>query len=120
MALFGANGRLRGNGSASGLAVGARLRLAISLAGLAMGYQAGSAQYFYWTGPGVAIEDLPVAPAASDPNMEHPMIWTMVIILVVLWLLGFISGSVGSLIHILLVIAIIVVLIRVIQGRRPI
>lgn len=49
------------------------------------------------------------------------MLWTIVIILLVLWLLGLVSGfTVGGLLHILLVVAIIVVLIRVIQGRRPI
>lgn len=49
------------------------------------------------------------------------MLWTIVIILLVLWLLGLVSGfTVGGLLHILLVVAIIVVLIRVIQGRKPI
>jgi hypothetical protein len=47
------------------------------------------------------------------------MLWTIVVILLILWLLGFLALDVGALIHILLVIAIIVVLIRVIQGRRP-
>lgn len=47
------------------------------------------------------------------------MLWTIFIILLVLWLLGFVSGyTLGGFIHILLVIAIVVVLIRVIQGRR--
>ena len=46
--------------------------------------------------------------------------WTIFIILMVLWLLGFISGqTIGGFIHILLVLAIVVVLIRVIRGRRP-
>jgi hypothetical protein len=49
------------------------------------------------------------------------MLWTIVLILLVLWLLGLVSGTtVGGLIHLLLVIAIIVVLIRVISGRRPV
>lgn len=49
------------------------------------------------------------------------MLWTIVVILLVLWLLGMVSGTaIGGLIHLLLVIAIIVVLIRVIQGRRPV
>jgi hypothetical protein len=49
------------------------------------------------------------------------MLWTIVIILLVLWLLGLVSGyTIGGLLHILLVVAIIVVLIRVIQGRRPV
>jgi hypothetical protein len=49
------------------------------------------------------------------------MLWTIFVILVILWLLGLISGhTIGGFIHILLVIAIVVVLIRVIQGRRPV
>jgi hypothetical protein len=48
------------------------------------------------------------------------MLWTIVVILLILWLLGFLALDVGALIHILLVIAIIVVLVRVIQGRRPV
>jgi hypothetical protein len=48
------------------------------------------------------------------------MLWTIAVILIVLWLLGLVSGyTMGYFIHILLVIAIIVVLVRVIQGRRP-
>ncbi len=48
------------------------------------------------------------------------MLWTIFVILLILWLLGFVSGyTIGGFIHILLVIAIVVVLIRIIQGRRP-
>jgi hypothetical protein len=46
------------------------------------------------------------------------MLWTIVVILVVLWLLGFLVHVGGSLIHLLLVIAVIVVIINLIQGRR--
>lgn len=47
------------------------------------------------------------------------MLWTIFVILMVLWLLGFVSGyTIGGFIHILLVIAIVVVLIRVIQGKK--
>ena len=46
------------------------------------------------------------------------MLWTICVILLILWLLGFLSHVGGGLIHILLVIAIVVVLIQVIQGRR--
>ena len=47
------------------------------------------------------------------------MLWTICVILIVLWLLGMVTSyTMGGLIHILLVIAIIVVLIRVIQGRK--
>lgn len=47
------------------------------------------------------------------------MLYTIAVILVVLWLLGMVtSASAGGLIHILLVIAIVVVLLRVISGRK--
>ena len=49
------------------------------------------------------------------------MLWTIFVILVVLWLLGMVSSyTLGGFIHILLVLAIGIVLIRVIQGRRPV
>jgi hypothetical protein len=48
------------------------------------------------------------------------MLWTIVVILLILWLLGFLAFDVGALIHILLVIAIIVVLLQVIGGRRAV
>ena len=46
------------------------------------------------------------------------MLWTICVILLILWLLGFLTHVGGGLIHILLVIAIVVVLVQVIQGRR--
>jgi Family of unknown function (DUF5670) len=47
------------------------------------------------------------------------MLWTIAVILVVLWLLGLVTSyTLGGFIHVLLVIAIVVVLINVIQGRR--
>ncbi len=47
------------------------------------------------------------------------MLWTIAVVLILLWLLGLITSyTMGGLIHVLLVIAIVVVLIRVIQGRR--
>lgn len=49
------------------------------------------------------------------------MLWTIFVILLVLWLLGMVSSyTLGGFIHILLILAIAIVLIRVIQGRRPI
>jgi len=49
------------------------------------------------------------------------MLWTIVVVLVVLWALGLVtSTTMGGFIHLLLVLAIVVVLIRVIQGRRAI
>ena len=48
------------------------------------------------------------------------MLWTIAVILVILWLLGFVTSyTMGGFIHVLLVIAIVVVLIRVITGRKP-
>lgn len=48
------------------------------------------------------------------------MLWTIFVILLVLWLLGLVSSyTLGGYIHILLIIAIVVLLIRIIQGRRP-
>ena len=47
------------------------------------------------------------------------MLYTIAVIMVVLWLLGLVSSyTMGGLIHILLVIAIVVVLLNIIQGRR--
>ncbi len=49
------------------------------------------------------------------------MLWTIAVILLVLWLLGLVSSyTIGGFIHVLLVVAIIVVLLNVIQGRRVI
>jgi hypothetical protein len=49
------------------------------------------------------------------------MLYTIAVVLILLWLLGFVSAyTMGGLIHILLVIAVVIILIRVISGRRPI
>ncbi len=48
------------------------------------------------------------------------MLWTLAVVLIILWLLGFVTSyTMGGFIHILLVIAIVVVLVRIIQGRKP-
>jgi fatty acid desaturase len=53
------------------------------------------------------------------PNKEATMLWTIFVILLVLWALGLLTGyTMGGVLHALLVIAIIVVLIQVFQGRR--
>ena len=47
------------------------------------------------------------------------MLWTIAVVLIVLWLLGLVSSyTMGGFIHILLIIAIVVVLIRIIQGKK--
>jgi hypothetical protein len=48
------------------------------------------------------------------------MLWTIALILIVLWLAGFTLKIGAGLIHILLVIAVIVILYRLISGRRPV
>jgi hypothetical protein len=48
------------------------------------------------------------------------MLWTIFVILVVLWLLGFSLHIAGSLIHILLVVALIVLVINLVSGRRAV
>jgi hypothetical protein len=49
------------------------------------------------------------------------MLWTIAVILIILWLLGLVTSyTMGGLIHILLVIAIVVVLVNFIQGRRSV
>ena len=48
------------------------------------------------------------------------MLETIAIVLVLLWLLGLVTGTtMGGLVHVLLVIAIIVVLVRIISGKKP-
>jgi hypothetical protein len=48
------------------------------------------------------------------------MLYTIAVVLLILWLLGMVSSyTIGGFIHVLLVIAIIVVLLRVIRGNRP-
>ena|SRR5438046_10136729 len=46
------------------------------------------------------------------------MLWTIIVILIVLWLLGFIGHFGGALIHLLLVIAVVILIINLLQGRR--
>ncbi|MBL0062996.1 MAG: lmo0937 family membrane protein [bacterium] len=46
------------------------------------------------------------------------MLWTIVLVLLVLWLLGFVVYPVGGLIHILLVVALVVVIVRLLQGQK--
>jgi Family of unknown function (DUF5670) len=48
------------------------------------------------------------------------MIWTLLVILLVLWVLGLATNVVGGLIHVLLVVALIVLLYQLITGRRAV
>jgi len=46
------------------------------------------------------------------------MLWTIVVILLILWLLGFSFHIAGSLVHILIVVAVVIVIINLLGGRR--
>jgi hypothetical protein len=46
------------------------------------------------------------------------MLWTILVVLLILWLLGFTTAAVGNLIHILLVIALVVLVLQLLSGRR--
>lgn len=49
------------------------------------------------------------------------LLWTIAVVLVLLWLVGLVTSyTLGGFVHLLLVLAVIVVLLRVIQGRRPV
>jgi hypothetical protein len=60
-------------------------------------------------------------PVAIRPTAkEIAMLYTIVVVLLILWALGLVTSyTMGGLIHVLLVIAIVVVLLRVISGRKP-
>jgi len=64
-----------------------------------------------------------VAPIATHSEydqlgeIQRSMLETIIVILVILWLLGFFVVHVGSLIHFLLVLAVVVLIIRVLRGR---
>ena len=61
----------------------------------------------------------PVRAASGAHGDLTKMLWTIAVILLVLWLLGLVSSyTAGGLIHILLVVALVVIVIQVIQGRR--
>jgi hypothetical protein len=50
---------------------------------------------------------------------ENHMLWTIAVVLIVLWVLGLVSSyTMGGFIHLLIVLAIVVVLIRIIQGKK--
>jgi hypothetical protein len=55
----------------------------------------------------------------SELEREAIMLWTLAVLLIVLWGLGLVTSyTMGGFIHILLVLALVAVLVRVIQGRR--
>jgi hypothetical protein len=64
---------------------------------------------------------LGTASALQRGQEEREMLWTIAVILLVLWALGLVSSvTMGGFIHLLLVAAVVVVLVRLIQGRAPV
>jgi hypothetical protein len=60
-----------------------------------------------------------VGAGAAGLTREGKMLWTIFVILLVLWLLGMVSSyTLGGFIHVLLVVAIVIAIIQLIQGRR--
>jgi hypothetical protein len=54
-----------------------------------------------------------------NKGKEKPMLYTLAVVLLILWLLGLVSSyTMGGFIHILLVVAVVMILVRLIQGRR--
>lgn len=75
-------------------------------------------------GPGACavsrVADATETASASNPSFRRRvvMLWTLLIVLVVLWALGFFSGNaLGGLIHLLLVVALVVLVFRLLTGR---
>jgi hypothetical protein len=74
-----------------------------------------------WLSARVSWNGLPRALTTANFKELQPMLWTIAVILFLMWALGMLTAFTASgLIHVLLVLAIVAVLIRVIQGRRVI
>ena len=60
-----------------------------------------------------------IGPKKLRKEEETPLLWTIFVVLLVLWLLGVVTSyTLGGFIHILLVIAVVMVLVNLISGRR--
>ena len=71
--------------------------------------------------PGVApgLQPQPCVAAGIKPGLgEDCMLWTIVVLLLILWLLGFALDVAGGIIHLLLVVALVVIAFRFLSGRR--
>lgn len=70
---------------------------------------------------GLRLAFVPTKLGRGRQKEEEEMLWTIFVILLVLWLLGVVSSyTVGGFIHILLVLALVVLLINIIGGRRTV
>jgi len=63
----------------------------------------------------------PVGSESKSNEKENHMLYTIAVVLIVLWLLGLVTSyTMGGFIHVLLVIAVVMILVNIIQGRRPV
>lgn len=75
-----------------------------------------TSKQFFWKKFGISLVFIrPEMPNAPNINT---MLWTIIVILVVLWALGLFTHVAGGLIHLLLVIAVILIVLNLIRGRR--
>jgi hypothetical protein len=66
----------------------------------------------------VGRRNLSLASSRANDQEFYPMLWTIIVVLFILWLLGFSLHIGGGLIHILLVLAVIVLIFNLLSGRR--
>jgi hypothetical protein len=66
-----------------------------------------------------AVRGAPVGSESKSNGTENHMLYTLAVVLIVLWALGLVTSyTMGGFIHLLLVVAIVMVLINIISGRR--
>jgi hypothetical protein len=58
--------------------------------------------------------------AGKVAREEKPMLWTLIVLLLVFWLLGFAFNVAGGIIHVLLVIAVVLFVVNLLSGRRTV
>ena len=70
-------------------------------------------------GRGILLAEM--GAAAYEPRREETcMLWTVVVVLLILWLLGFTMNVAGGIIHVLLVIALVIIVFNLLSGRKAI
>jgi hypothetical protein len=70
--------------------------------------------------PEFGARELALLPSVLSKSQEIIMLYTIAVVLLVLWLLGLVTSyTLGGFIHVLLILAVIAVVINLIQGRKP-
>ena len=68
-----------------------------------------------------AVRGAPVGSESKSNGRKNHMLYTLAVVLLVLWALGMVSSyTMGGFIHLLLVVAVIMILVNIISGRRPV